>query len=134
MILKNRSLCIGCCLTLFFLSGLPAFPFESYQEKSKQWLAERWDGRNLSMGSPKAGRKKRKNSGYLTNTKACYIHVAKYQKLVSLWSQPQNTFRYQATFMQIPDELSLGYRFHNFLKDLLIFSHLYLLGHRYADS
>ena len=87
----------------FFLSCLPAFPFESYQEKPKQWLAERWDGRNLSMGSPKAGRKKRKNSGYLTNTKASYIKVAKYQKVVSLWSQPQNTFQHQATFMLITD-------------------------------
>ena len=62
-ILKNRSLCIGSCLTLFFLSSLPAFPFESYQEKPKQWLAQRWDGRNLSMGSPKAGRKKGKIQG-----------------------------------------------------------------------
>ena len=101
----------------FFLSVLPAFPFESYQEKPKQWLAERWDGRNLSMGSPKAGRKKRKNSGYFTNKKASYIKVAKYQKVVSLWSQPQkpskpqNILRDQATFMQIPDEIRVVFSY-----------------------
>ena len=74
--------------------------------------------KEFEHGIPKSWSEKKEK--FRVFDKASYIKVAKYQKVVSLWSQPQkpskpqNTFRDQATFMQIPDELSLGYRFHKF--------------------